>query len=168
MINCLSCQYEVDDMERQITKDLQRCWEDGTGHPNALTALRATKDFWPYWAQWQKVLAREAIANGATWDEIGRAMGTSRQAAWGRFKADVEGVEPMQKESERQIRDAIKEAKACGHERNQALTEERRRLRDDLRALDKKRTQERTELQQQIKILQGRLRDLRCQHTDSQ
>jgi hypothetical protein len=151
-------------MDRQIPHELKQCWDDGTGHSNPLTALRATKAFWPRWAQWQAALAREAIADGATWDEIGRAMGTSRQAAWGRFKAAVEGDKPMEKENERQLREAIKEMQAHGRERDQALAANRKRLRDDLRALDRQRTQERTELQQQIREFRLRLSESRRQH----
>ncbi|NPU85513.1 MAG: hypothetical protein HPY65_13635 [Syntrophaceae bacterium] len=146
-------------MDRQIPRELEQCWNDGTRHSNPLIALHATKEFWPLWAQWQAALAREAIADGATWDEIGQAMGISRQAAWGRFKAAVEGGKPMEmeKENERQLREAIKEIKAHGRERDQELAANRRRLRDDLRALDRQRVQERTERQQQIDELRGRL-----------
>lgn len=148
-------------MDRQIPHELKKCWDDGTGHSDPLAALSATKEFWPRWAEWQATLAREAIANGATWDEIGRAMGTSRQAAWGRFKAAVEGDKPMEKENEWQLREAIKEMQARGRERDQALSANRKRLRDDLRALDRQRAQERTELQQQIREFRVRLSDSR-------
>lgn len=146
-------------MDRQIPRELEQCWNDGTRHSNPLTALRATKEFWPLWAQWQAALAREAIANGATWDEIGQAMGTSRQAAWGRFKAAVEGGKPMEmeKENERQLRDAIKEIQVSGRKRDQELAANRIRLRDDLRALDKQRVQERTERRQELDELRARL-----------
>ena len=153
-------------MERQIPKDMQQCWDDGTRHPDPLKALNATKQFWPLWAQWQASLAREAMAGGATWDDIGRAMGTSRQAAWGKFKAAVEGDKEleMEKESERKIKETIREIQARGHERDRALAADRKHLRDDLRALDRKRAQERKELKQQIDELRGRLAQGRSRH----
>jgi hypothetical protein len=153
-------------MERQIPQDMQQCWNDGTRHPDPLEALDATKKFWPLWAKWQAALAREAIAGGATWDEIGRAMGTSRQAAWGRFKAAVEGNKEleMEKESERKIKETIREIRARGRERDRALAADRKHLRDDLRALDRKRAQERRELQLQIEELRGRLPQAGSRH----
>jgi hypothetical protein len=150
-------------MERKIPQDLLQCWEDATSHQSPLAALRATKEFWPRWAQWQAMLAREAITNGATWDEIGRAMGTSRQAAWGRFKSVVERGEQMEQARKQQIRQTIKELQARARERDQALASERRRLRDELRALDKKRAQERSALQQEIRRLQADFRRTRQQ-----
>jgi hypothetical protein len=146
-------------MERQVPYELQQCWDEGTKHPDALTALRATKEFWPRWAQWQATLAREAIAGGATWDQVGKAMGTSRQGAWGKFKSVVEGGRQVdaQKESERKVREAIKEMRMRGREHDRVLAADRRRLSDDLRALDNRRKQERRDLQRQIDELRARL-----------
>jgi len=147
-------------MEREIPNELQQSWDNGTKDPNPLTALNATKEFWPMWAQWQAVLAREAIANGATWDEIGRAMGTSRQAAWGRFKTTSEGSKSMEteKDKERQLKESIKEIQTRGRERDRALAADRKRLHDDLHTLDRQRSQERKERKHQIEELRASLR----------
>ena len=151
-------------MERQVPHDLEQCWENATRNPDPLKALNATKEFWPLWAGWQASLAREAIDNGRTWDEIGRAMGTSRQGAWGRFKAVVEGGRQMnmEKENERQLREAIKEIRARGREHDRALAADRRRLLDDLQALDRQRARERKEVRYKIEEIQGRLGGLRA------
>lgn len=36
----------------------------------------------------ERTAVTAARAQGRTWDEIGKALGVSRQAAWGRFAAD--------------------------------------------------------------------------------
>ena len=38
---------------------------------------------------WDSHLARQALADGATWEGIGAALGISRQAAWERLRPGI-------------------------------------------------------------------------------
>lgn len=38
---------------------------------------------------WESQLARQALADGATWEAIGSALGISRQAAWERLRPGI-------------------------------------------------------------------------------
>lgn len=149
-------------MERKIPADLQQCWDASTRSSDVIAALKASGELWLLWAKWQATLVREAVAGGATWDEIGRSVGTSRQAAWGKFKGALEGDRLMEKEKEkekkRQIRDSIAEILAKGRERDRELAADRKRLRDELHAVDKKRVQERREREHQIAEIRSGLR----------
>lgn len=52
----------------------------------ALGALAAARDLRALLYEWEGVLARKAVANGASWEEIGALLGVSRQAAWTRYR----------------------------------------------------------------------------------
>jgi len=87
---------------RAVPAMMLDAWERATKGPDPIAALRATKALWQHLAQWQSVLVSEAVNATATWDEIGLALGTTRQAAWARFRKWVErasgGTRPMQEE----------------------------------------------------------------------
>ncbi len=53
--------------------------------PNPLEVLRAASQFQRYFDAVQGAAAKAARTEGCTWDEIGQALGVSRQAAWERF-----------------------------------------------------------------------------------
>jgi hypothetical protein len=50
-----------------------------------LEVLRAASQFQRYFDAVQGAAARAARSEGITWEEIGQALGVSRQAAWERF-----------------------------------------------------------------------------------
>jgi hypothetical protein len=52
----------------------------------SLTGMAALRDAL---SQWEASLARDALANGASWTTIGQALGTSRQAAWERLRPSI-------------------------------------------------------------------------------
>ncbi len=47
-----------------------------------MEALKASRYLRAELAAWEGALADEARASGATWEDIGRALGISRQSAW--------------------------------------------------------------------------------------
>jgi hypothetical protein len=72
-----------------MSKDLS-AWEawDQLIHsrdPDPLEILRAASQFQRYFDVVQGASVKGARANGHTWDEIGRALNMSRQAAWERY-----------------------------------------------------------------------------------
>jgi hypothetical protein len=54
-----------------------------------LAALKAAQDLRALLPSWESQLARQALAAGATWESIGQALGTSRQAAWERLRPGI-------------------------------------------------------------------------------
>jgi len=53
---------------------------------DSLTALAAARDLRTLLYEWEGVLARKGVLDGASWEEIGALLGVSRQAAWTRYK----------------------------------------------------------------------------------
>ena len=54
-----------------------------------LEALRAAQVARELMPAWESHLARRALAAGETWESIGVALGTSRQAAWERLRPGI-------------------------------------------------------------------------------
>lgn len=54
-----------------------------------LNALRSTQHVRELLPAWESRLARQALANGETWETIGAALGISRQAAWERLRPGI-------------------------------------------------------------------------------
>ena len=72
-----------------MSKDLS-AWEawDRLIHrrdTDPLEVLRAASQFQRYFDAVQGAAAKAARSEGITWEDIGRALGVSRQAAWERF-----------------------------------------------------------------------------------
>jgi hypothetical protein len=91
---CL-CQSHRDKMsrpQRPIGKDLERTWAEATRAPDPINALRASRALHHQLSDWQAVLVAEALIAGLTWEEMGEALGTTRQAAWARFKRVAESA----------------------------------------------------------------------------
>lgn len=66
--------------------ELERAWRGAVDDSDALAALRAVRELRESLLGWESQLARTALANGETWESIGAALGTSRQAAWERLR----------------------------------------------------------------------------------
>jgi uncharacterized protein YicC (UPF0701 family) len=119
-------------------------------------ALQASRGFWRQWAQWQSVLVAETLKAGATWDDIGHALGTSRQAAWARFRNLMEetsegGAMQTQEQVERLSKEFAENVKV---------------IQERLRSIDAKRQEEGKHLQEQVKLLRERIRVLSKQMAD--
>ena len=69
-----------------VPGELVQAWDKATGAGDSLTALSRMANLRDALAQWEASLARDALANGASWSTIGEALGTSRQAAWERLR----------------------------------------------------------------------------------
>jgi hypothetical protein len=60
--------------------------------PDPVAVLRAASQFLRYFESVQGEAVKAARHRARTWEEIGEAMGVTRQAAWARF-GDAEGRE---------------------------------------------------------------------------
>ena len=68
-------------MRRRIPRRIEQAWK--LLHEGApLEALKASRYLRAELAAWEGALADEARASGATWEEIGRELGVTRQTAW--------------------------------------------------------------------------------------
>lgn len=158
------------DAPRAIPDHLQQTWARATGEPDPLAALGASETCWRQWADWQAVLAAEALAAGATWEDIGRALGTSRQAAWARFRAAVAGTQggerPMHEQLAQvrgEVRDRLQGVQARVRARDDTWRADRARLVAQLRTLDQQRAADREALRGEMRQLKQQLQTLRAQ-----
>src|SRR5688500_6789601 len=68
-----------------VPRELKDAWERTVASAEALDGLRGARELKEALARWEARPAREAVAAGETWETIGTALGTSRQAAWDRL-----------------------------------------------------------------------------------
>jgi hypothetical protein len=168
------------DTRRVIPETLRHTWESATQHPDPLIALQASRGFWRRWAQWQSLLVAETLKAGATWDDVGQALGTSRQAAWARFRNVMEetsegGAMQAQEEVERLsrefadnvkvIQERLRSIDAKGQEEGKHLQDQVKLLHEQMRVLSKKMAEERkalhNEVRQMIRSAQVQINTLR-------
>ena len=77
-----------------VPGELVDTWSKATGANDSLAALARVAPLRDALSRWEASLARDALANGASWTTIGDALGTSRQAAWERLRpAIAEAIE---------------------------------------------------------------------------
>src|SRR5688572_17540644 len=96
--------------ERSVPAELAETWAKATADPDPLAALDASVALSRRINGWQGTLVAEAMRGGATWEQVGEALGISRQAAWARFRTTVgdEGRTKMEDEAA-QVKDRIHE-----------------------------------------------------------
>jgi hypothetical protein len=131
-----------------------------------VVALASTKELFGELAEWQGQLVSEALRAGATWDDIGSALGTTRQAAWARFRPVAEQLEgrsiPTPKEV-KAVQQAIKDELRSLQDRlksfDQKWRERHAELRQQTRELERQRAEERSALQHEIREAQAKLRE---------
>lgn len=65
-----------------------RSWSELVKRPDAepIEVLRAAARFQDYFGAVEREAIKAARARGRTWEEIGQAVGRSRQAVWQRFR----------------------------------------------------------------------------------
>jgi hypothetical protein len=151
----------VPELPPSIDEALTRASADA----DPLAALGVTKVLFGEVAAWQSDLVRDAVHRGATWDDIGAALGTTRQAAWARFRSVAE------EETDISI-PTRQEVKAVTQRINDELRALQTRLKDfdekwrarqtelslQARELERARREERKQLQQELRSIHGDLR----------
>jgi len=118
-----------------------------------LAALGASQTLHRALALWQTDLVREAVASGASWEEIGIALGTTKQGAWARFRVlhgDKGGQALMDSAGRRQAHDRARELWDAGQAR--------------LREIEGQWRDEHERLRQQVRESKERLTEARQRH----
>ena len=154
-------------MEDRATPDgLSRAWEEVTHDPNPVSALRATATMHRELIEWQSALVAEAIDAGATWEKVGAALGTTRQAAWARFRHVVEDdgrrtkvMNQQANELLQKVQDEMKSLHARTRELDGRWREERARLQREGRDAAHRMQLERNALRQELKETTRALRE---------
>jgi Skp family chaperone for outer membrane proteins len=152
-------------MERDIPHDLTDAWLGATEDPDALDALTASRGLFARLSSWQGQLVAEALQVGATWEQVGAALGTTRQAAWARFREVAEKTEgrriPMPEQVvalQTKLNDEVKGLQERFKSFDAHWREDRERLQEELRALDRERGEQRKALQQELRDTAADLR----------
>jgi hypothetical protein len=157
------CQAVVD---RDVPAGLTAAWTAATADPDALDALRSSRRLYGELSGWQGRLVVEGLRAGATWEQIGAALGTTRQAAWARFRHVVEQADGRRGPMPEQIaalRARLDDEVKVLQDKLKALDAEwradRGRLQEELRALDRARAEQRKALKREVRETAERLRD---------
>jgi hypothetical protein len=157
------------DVNRTTPEALLEHWETATRATDPLEALGASSGFWEQWARWQGTLVAEALKAGATWEQIGKAMGTSRQAAWARFRTMVEGdaAEAPSREqlsqARHELREQLRELHRRVRQREESWRSERAKALAQVRIVDGRRSEDRVALREQMISLRHQFRELHQQ-----
>jgi Spy/CpxP family protein refolding chaperone len=163
---------ERDIPNRDIPIELTDAWSAATEDPQALDALGASRGLFASLSRWQGRLVAEALEAGATWEQIGATLGTTRQAAWARFREVAEQTEgrrvPMPEQVvalQSKLADEIKALQAKLKSFDAEGREDRKRVQEELRRLERERAEQRASLQQELKdtaaALRAEIRSLR-------
>ena len=124
---------------RRIPRAATESWDRLPSDP-PLAALGASHTLHRALAHWQTDLVREAVASGASWEEIGIALGTTKQGAWARFRVplgDKGGPGVMdsgkRQQSHQRARELWEAGQARLHEMEGKWRDEHERLRHQVR-----------------------------------
>lgn len=71
------------------SEELTAVWASLAEADGALSALARIAALRDALSRWEAALARDALADGASWQTIGQTLGTSRQAAWERLRPGI-------------------------------------------------------------------------------
>jgi hypothetical protein len=89
--------------------ELVDAWAAATDADDSLAALSAVPVLRDALTRWESSLARDALAQGASWTAVGQAQGTSRQAAWERLRPGIaEAIETDRRDIEERRATAAK------------------------------------------------------------
>ena len=120
---------EAQSVPRKVSPLMMATWEAATTDPDPLAALGAARALVGLLSTWEAQLVSEAMADGATWEVIGGAVGVSRQAAWERFhsesqefrrrvKSELHGLRDRHRQGMVEMRESVKsQAKVRRHDR---------------------------------------------------
>jgi hypothetical protein len=73
----------------ELPGELVDAWSAATDADDSLGALSGMPALRDALSRWEASLARDALAQGASWTTIGQSLGTSRQAAWERLRPGI-------------------------------------------------------------------------------
>jgi hypothetical protein len=158
----------TDEAKREVPAEFAESWTKATADLDPLSALGASPTLAREVDRWQGTLVAEAVRSGATWEQIGETLGTSRQAAWARFRhvVEQEGRDTMEDDTARlktRIRDEVRSLRESMRAMDDAHRKARLEAVNKIREMDRQVRQERQELKERMKetirSLQEELRD---------
>jgi hypothetical protein len=159
--NTLNEGESVPPIPARVGEALERASTDA----DPLPALRATTVLYGEVAAWQSDLVRDSVGRGATWDDIGRALGTTRQAAWARFRFvtddETDTSIPARQELKavtQRIHDEVRALQTRLKDFDEKWRGRQTELSRQARELERARREERKQLQQELRSLHGDLR----------
>jgi hypothetical protein len=133
--------------------------------PEPISSLESSRRLFKALADWQAALVGEAVGSGASWEEVGAALGTTRQAAWARFRSVAEQTEgrsiPHRQEvkaMQESIKDQLRSLQAQLKVLDQKWREQQAQLRHQSRDLERQRAEDRKKLQHDIRAAETTLR----------
>ena len=152
---------------------LLRAWERARGAGDPVASLEATRVLFGELRDWQSELVRAALARDATWEDVGGALGTTRQAAWARFRDVAEAVEDRSIPSPQEVKamtqrehDELRTLSEKVKEFDRKWRERQAELTAQARALERERADERRQLRAEIRgahaSLRAAIRELRA------
>ena len=98
-------------MMADVPPELKDAWHRTTSSDDPLDALRGARDLKDVLQRFEAHLARQALSAGETWETIGNALGTSRQAAWERLRRAIAAEIEADKSRVKAERDRLAEKK---------------------------------------------------------
>jgi hypothetical protein len=156
----------MEEERRDVVRSINDAWKQATHEADPVAALEAFTELRRHLARWQETLVSQAISAGATWDEIGDATGTSRQAAWGRFRkltGERNGGSAAMHEKIGELNRRVTAESKQLQERLKALNDkwrkEQRLLQDQVQGLTKQIAQDRKALQEEIRQKMSSIRE---------
>ena len=99
----------------KVPGELVDAWAKVSDASDSLAALGNMAIFRDALGEWEASLARDALANGASWATIGEALGTSRQAAWERLRPGI--AEAIEADRRRITEQRVRASKKRGEPR---------------------------------------------------
>jgi septal ring factor EnvC (AmiA/AmiB activator) len=154
---------------RKIPSELAEAWQRLPTDP-PLAALASSHQVHRTLANWQNALVKEAVEDGASWEEIGVALGISKQGAWARLRAAVgeqggQGTMHDPVQTRQRVRELWNAGQARLSEMDTTWREEQQRLRqqvheskDRLAEARRHHAQERREARQNLRREMEKLR----------
>jgi septal ring factor EnvC (AmiA/AmiB activator) len=154
---------------RKIPSELAEAWQRLPTDP-PLAALASSHQVHRTLANWQNALVKEAVEDGASWEEIGVALGISKQGAWARLRAAVgeqggQGTMHDPVQTKQRVRELWNAGQARLSEMDTTWREEQQRLRqqvheskDRLAEARRHHAQERREARQNLRREMEKLR----------
>ncbi|MBA2272949.1 MAG: hypothetical protein H0W21_03455 [Actinobacteria bacterium] len=151
-------------MTTSIPDSLRTVLEQTQAEPHPVAALRSSRALFKQVSDWQARMVVGAIETGATWEEVGEALGTTRQAAWARFRG-AEGTEPRStsaaevKAVSQEVKEQLRDFQVKLKDFEEKWRDRQADLKNKFRELERGRREERKQLHDEMRSIQSSLRD---------
>jgi hypothetical protein len=152
-------------MPTSIPDSLRTVLEQTQAEPHPIAALRSSRALFKQVSDWQARMVVGAIETGVTWEEVGEALGTTRQAAWARFRGVTEGTEARStsaaevKAVSQEVKEQLRDFQVKLKDFEEKWRDRQADLKNKFRELERGRREERKQLHDELRSIQSSLRD---------